>query len=326
MEEEYDELDELDDNFDLENNEDAYLEDDEIIIPDDEDEEMIDDDYIYTKLAKRNNGRSSYLTSSLANDIVANESGGNYQAFNPHGGGEGAVGKYQFRWTAHKDKIRRFAGNPSLSKEEFMRNPELQDNFYEQYWTPHELMPAVDRIKRKGVSMSPTQLAKLVHFRGEKGALDYLSGKVGDKPESYNMSISKYIGKGQTGWQSSYETEQYVGNKKMLPKQFNLNNEIDLPEIKPIATNFNKQPSDYSGLGNTFNDVVNIGKDIYETGKKAVSGLVKSIDEGSDLVESYTSANEKNKAYRQMLQQMYQDNPSNYSPVTQRINNNPILV
>ena len=324
MEDEYEEYD--DGNFDLDDNEDAYLEDDEIIIPDDEDEEIIDDDYIYNKLAKRNRGRGNYLTSSLANDIVANESGGNYQAYNPHGGGEGAVGKYQFRWTAHKDKIRRFAGNPKLSKEEFMASPQLQDSFYQEYWTPHELMPAVDRLKRKGAKMSPTQLAKLVHFRGEQGALDYLQGKVNDKPESYNMSISKYIGKGQTGWQSSYETEQYVGNKKMLPKQFNLGEDIELPEIKPINSNFNNQPSDYSGLANTFNDVVNVGKDIYTAGKKAVSGIVKGLDEGSDLVESYTSANEKNKAYRQMLQQMYQDNPSNYSPVTQRINNNPILI
>ena len=319
MEEEYEEYD--DDNFDLDENEDAYLEDDEIIIPDDEDEEIIDDDYIYNKLAKRNRGRGNYLTSSLANDIVANESGGNYQAYNPHGGGEGAVGKYQFRWTAHKDKIRRFAGNPKLSKEEFMTSPQLQDGFYNEYWTPHELMPAVDRLKRKGAKMSPTQLAKLVHFRGEQGALDYLQGKIGDKPESYNMSISKYIGKGQTGY--------------LQPKKFNLGEEIDLPEIKPIkVNNFNNQEMsinpnsdlNVSGLANTFDDVVNVGKDIHTAGKKAVSGIVQGFDEGTDLVESYTSANEKNKAYRKMLQQMYQDNPSNYSPVTQRINNNPILI
>ena len=137
----------------------------------------------------------TFNTTEADKDIVALESGGNYKAFNPAGGGEGAVGKYQFRWTAHKDKIREFAGNSNLTKEAFMNNPKLQDSFFNDYWKPNVLRPQANDIERKYKTGLPSdKLEKLVHFRGKQGAEEYLNGTLTDKPESYNMSISGYTG------------------------------------------------------------------------------------------------------------------------------------
>lgn len=127
-------------------------------------------------------------SASFTDDIVRKESGGNYRAVNPH---SSAAGKYQFLWGTWGDKISQFTG--VRSKQEFLNNPEAQDSFYNDYYMPKELMPAVKRLKARGAKMDTNTLAKLVHFRGEKGAQDYLEGKVGDKPEAYNSSISSYI-------------------------------------------------------------------------------------------------------------------------------------
>jgi hypothetical protein len=166
-------------------------------------------------------GRSNhrdYLRSgsrSFTDDIVKKESGGNYRATNPN---STATGKYQFLWGTAPgrgwgDKIK--ANTGVRSREEFLNNPEAQDKFYNDYYLPNELMPAVKRLKAKGAKYDTNTLAKLVHFRGEQGAEDYLSGKVGDKPEAYNSSISSYIkqtgGYAQAGVNPALGMKNYIG-------------------------------------------------------------------------------------------------------------------
>lgn len=272
MEEEY----ELDDDFDLEDNEDEFLDDDEIVIPEDVQDEDVDENYIYEQLSKRKNSRARerYIDNSFTRDIVVNESGGDYGVTNPY---SSAAGKYQFLWNTWGNKITKHTG--VRSKEEFLNNPEAQDSFYNDYYLPKELMPAVDRIKRKlSPNLSINQLAKLVHFRGEKGAMDYIRGDVGDKPESYNMPTSKYIGRQLGGL---------------------TNGELSFPDV------------DLAG--------------IYNTAKSVARNVVGNISQGIDMAEQFTSQQNNNAQYRRMLQQLYGDNPSNYAPVTQRINNNPVL-
>lgn len=126
-------------------------------------------------------------TSSLADSISERESGGNYTATNPN---SSAAGKYQFLWNTWKPKIGRITG--IKTKQDFLNNPDAQEQFYSWY-EQNELKPAVNRIKPLAQGYSDKQLAKLIHYRGEKGAMDYLNGDLGDKPEKYNMSISKYI-------------------------------------------------------------------------------------------------------------------------------------
>jgi hypothetical protein len=234
---------------------------------------------------------NSNKPTNFTSDIIKNESGGNYKAFNPAGGGEGAVGKYQFRWTTHKPTIRKFAGNPNLTKEQFMNSPELQDAFYEQYWIPNELEPSVQKIRRSGLgkNLSEDQLASLVHFRGSQGALDYLTGKTGDKPESYNMSISKYIGSKQTG-----------GNILGL-------SDSALQQVDSIG----------SGVLNAGNDII----DFYRKNKQKLGQSISTgVETGIGLLNSQQEAIQN----RNMLERMYQDNPLQYGNANKNINNVPI--
>lgn len=222
-----------------------------------------------------------------SSNIVQKESGGNYKAFNSAGGGEGAVGKYQFRWGLHKPKIRAFAGNPNLTAEQFMNSPELQDAFYEQYWIPNELAPSVNRLKRSGVAKgySDDELSSLVHFRGEKGAIDYLTGKVGDKPEDYNMSISKYIGR-QTG---GISPQDWI---KGIDKQ----------------------------AGNVFNGI-NKGVQMYQDVKE---NLGRTVSSGVEVGIGLLSQQQEALRNREMLERLYQDNPLQYGIANRNLNNIPI--
>jgi len=180
---------------------------------------------------------------SFTDDIVSKESGGNYKATNPN---SSATGKYQFLWNTWGDKIADFTG--VKSKQEFLNNPQAQDSFYNDYYLPQELLPAVKRLKSKGFNLDTNTLAKLVHFRGEKGAYDYLTGKVGDKPESYNMSISQYIkqtgGYAQTGIKYNNLGQPYIEQE-----QFKVDNSKGYIPTNPQYENI--QNLDMSGYGKT---------------------------------------------------------------------------
>lgn len=145
---------------------------------------------------KNSNGMVDPL--SLKNKIAAKESEGmgGYKAYNSDGGGEGAVGKYQFRWKLHKDWIMKLTG--VSSKEEFLNNPEAQEKAFD-YWSKTTLTPQAKMLQPLAPNMPLDKLKMLVHFRGPSGenkmggAEKYLRGLQSDKPESYNMSTSKYI-------------------------------------------------------------------------------------------------------------------------------------
>lgn len=144
--------------------------------------------------------------STLGKEISSVESQGNYKATNPN---STATGKYQFLWSSWGDSIKKVTG--VKSQQEFLNNPQAQEKYYSFYET-NFLLPEVNKIKSEvKTNLSTAQLAKLVHFRGEKGARDYLKGEVSDKPEAYNMSISKYIGSKQTGGIAVTPEEQFIG-------------------------------------------------------------------------------------------------------------------
>lgn len=136
----------------------------------------------------------SYGNNRFGREIANEETPGAknpYTAFNSAGGGEGAVGKYQFRWNKWKPDIQRVTG--INTKEAFLNNPEAQEMFYNWY-EQAIITPSISEVRqydKKG--LTDTQIAKLIHFRGKQGAIDYLTGKVPDKPESYNVSIPKYL-------------------------------------------------------------------------------------------------------------------------------------
>lgn len=251
---------------------------------------------------------------SFTQDLIKNESGGNYKAYNPAGGGEGAVGKYQFRWALHKNKIIEYArskGYNISTKEEFMNSPALQDGFYEEYWVPNEIMPAVRNLKRMfGNVMSDDQLAKLVHFRGAEGAKRYLSGELGDRPEEYNMPISKYIGmqyggipKAQAGQISEYNDIFDMENNDVLDN-----------EEKPI--NFN---DNLVSLGKDVYDVVDVVKDVRNG---IIRNIAKATSTGIDTANSIFAQKRGTENLQKMFRRI-RERP--YYGRTQELNDVPIF-
>lgn len=149
------------------------------------------------------NGKSS---SVLGEQIGKTESGGKYTATNTH---SSAAGKYQFLWSVWGDSIKKVTG--VKSKEEFLKKPDAQEQYY-SFYEKSVLQPGVDKIKKQiNTDLSDAQLAKLIHFRGQAGAKKYLRGQISDKPESYNMRISDYIGKKQTGGIATTSEAQHIG-------------------------------------------------------------------------------------------------------------------
>ena len=315
---EYEDSDEesiIDDDFDIEVDEDdPYLEDDEIMMYDD-----TTDDDIYEQLSRRKSSYASkyHPANSFTNNIIAKESGGNYKAFNPNGGGEGAVGKYQFRWTQHKDKIRKFAG-ANISREDFMNNPQLQDDFYNNEWVPNYLDKDVKQLKKLNSGLNNEQLYSLVHFRGKTGALKYLKGTDNNQPESYNMPTSKYIGMQQGGYTpNSLQAKQLTPS--LLKTKFTGK---EIPNINLKSSNVSQDNNflddiDFEGIGNT----VMKGVDIFNNIKGDVS---QGLSAGIDVAEQFTSQQIANQQLRKQMQMLY-DDENDYNSNTQRINNNPIL-
>ena len=131
------------------------------------------------------------VSDSTTDEIVAQESGGNYKAYNPKGGGEGAVGKYQFRWTTHKGWIQDLTG--VKSKEEFMNNPEAQEMAYTE-WDRNTLTPQAIRIKEKyGLNIPLGEIKKQIHFSGAQGAEDYYA--YGKETRDANGTTNSTYGK-----------------------------------------------------------------------------------------------------------------------------------
>lgn len=117
---------------------------------------------------------NSKSSPSFAQSIADRESNGKYTAFNPQGGGEGAVGKYQFRWNLHKDDIRSVTG--VKSKEDFLNNPYAQEKYFKN-WDEKVLTPAANNLlpiaQLKNSNITLDDVKRQIHFAGPAGAAKY---------------------------------------------------------------------------------------------------------------------------------------------------------
>lgn len=111
---------------------------------------------------------------TLEGIISEKESGGNYKAFNPAGGGQGAIGKYQFRWKIHKDWISKLTGVDNI--EDFKNSPEAQEKAF-QHWKLNVLIPTAQYLlpiaEKRFPGITLNEIASKVHFLGESGAKEY---------------------------------------------------------------------------------------------------------------------------------------------------------
>lgn len=217
-------------------------------------QEQIDWSDIPDEAPKSSN--SSIDTQSLADDISKIESQGNYRATNPS---SSAAGKYQFLYDTFGDDIQRVTG--VKSKREFLHNPEAQEKFF-QYHVENNLLPAVEKLKslnKQGYSDS--QLAKLVHFKGEQGAIDFLS-EGADETKKHNISIPSYIGTpaGQSIDWSDIPDEGAVEKKSPVVSESGLANSSQNGQngsLQAAPNNQKEIPKDEQGVVNNI-----FGKDI----------------------------------------------------------------
>lgn len=124
--------------------------------------------------------------------IGSKESNNNYGALPKGKDGKlasSAVGKYQFLWEQHKKTIASVTG--ITSKEEFRRNPEAQEKFFD-YWNNNILTPVANDIKsRFKPNLSMNDIKQIVHFQGPGGAKkffatgNYTKDAFGSDPLSY---------------------------------------------------------------------------------------------------------------------------------------------
>jgi hypothetical protein len=150
--------------------------------------------------------------------VAAVETGGTknpYEAENPN---SSAVGKYQFLWNQWGDAISKFAGEP-VTKEQFKKNPELQERFARHYY--HNVLKPEATQLMAASKQAPTQRgvskiadAKLlIHFLGFPGAKDYATtGKMAEKAAAINKTPDEYLKKVKDNWANFDASKVYLVN------------------------------------------------------------------------------------------------------------------
>jgi hypothetical protein len=126
------------------------------------------------------------------------ESGNNPSAKNKE---TSATGEHQFMWSEWNDEIKKFAGNPNLTRDDFANNPELQNK-----WASHYVSNVLDPEVKKLKTRFPEQLKKrglendddiraLLHFRGYPDSSSYVRTGQEKQTKEMNLSIPEYIDK-----------------------------------------------------------------------------------------------------------------------------------
>jgi hypothetical protein len=120
--------------------------------------------------------------------IAVIESGGNHKITNEFG----MMGKYQF-----SPSTVRLLGF-QVSKEEFLKNPHLQDTVMLAYMkTNHrELEPLIHRFDGKtvgGIKVTRAGILAGAHFAGSHGVRRYLTGNGPNISDARGTTVSKYM-------------------------------------------------------------------------------------------------------------------------------------
>jgi len=95
---------------------------------------------------------------------------GNYKSWNKE---TNALGKYQYLWSHHGDKIKEITGVSSM--EDFINSPESQEK-YHTYNMEKNVIPTAEKYKKNyPIVNAPTEaFMGLIHFLGSGGAKIYL--------------------------------------------------------------------------------------------------------------------------------------------------------
>lgn len=102
------------------------------------------------------------------------ESDNNYQAYNPDGGGQGAVGAYQVRYESHQKDIAKVTG--VKNRDEFYSDSYAQDKYMSHLIDQYQQhLPELQKInEERGLGLSDWELMYTEHHEGLVGAKKYL--------------------------------------------------------------------------------------------------------------------------------------------------------
>ena len=134
---------------------------------------------------------------------------GGYKAYNPRGGGQGAVGGYQHRYDTHKDAIAQVTG--VTNRDEYYNNPFAQEQFQnhlvETQYKPH--LNTLRKIARnKGLDYNDTELMYIEHHEGYEGAKTFLLS--GNSKFGSESTIAKQIKNGRDYFKQTGTNDQII--------------------------------------------------------------------------------------------------------------------
>lgn len=115
-----------------------------------------------------------------------------YVSVNPH---TNALGKYQFVpkwWWKSITEYAIIKGVDISSHQDFLNNPEFQEQFMEHVYNSQYLGQASKIKQVTGSELSIEELAALIHFKGYVHALRWIEAGEDATPKN-NISIEKYL-------------------------------------------------------------------------------------------------------------------------------------
>lgn len=116
---------------------------------------------------------------------------GGYKAENPN---SSAVGKYQLLWNFWGGRIREFANNPELTKDDFLNDPKLQERYMDHY-IKTVLIPETKKLVNRHIESHKYKfetLMALLHFKGYSGSVKWIKHKI-DLTSNNNKGTEKYL-------------------------------------------------------------------------------------------------------------------------------------
>lgn len=124
------------------------------------------------------------------------ESGNRPSAMNPE---SSATGEIQMMWSQWGDKIKKFSGNPNLTREDYANDPDLQ-NKWADYYVNTVLTPESEKLqkrfpqqlKQRGLT-DPEDIKTLLHFQGYPRSSQYLRKGQELKTKEKNLPIKEYL-------------------------------------------------------------------------------------------------------------------------------------
>ena len=124
------------------------------------------------------------------------ESNNNPKAMNKK---SSATGEIQMMWSQWGKKIKKFAGNPNLTREDFANDTDLQNRWAEHY-VENVLKPEANKlqqrypeqIKEQGLS-TPEDVQTLIHFQGYPRSSKFLRSGTEAESTQPNLSIPEYL-------------------------------------------------------------------------------------------------------------------------------------